>query len=103
MLIDRVGVVASETNGGNPMKALPMVKTASVLAVAALFAACSGMTHREKDTTIGAGGGAVAGAIVGGPVGAVVGAGVGGVAGNQVGKSHEQGKSAVTGEPMPRS
>ena len=84
------------------MKALPFVKTASVLAIAAMFAGCSGMTHKEKDTTIGAGSGAVAGAVVGGPIGAVVGAGVGGVAGHEVGKSHEQGK-AITGEPMPRT
>jgi len=84
------------------MKTTSFVQTASVLAVAALLGACSNMTHKEKDTTIGAGGGAVAGAVVGGPVGAVVGAGVGAFAGNEVGKAHEQGKS-VTGEPMPRT
>ena len=72
-----------------------------VIAVATMFAACSGMTHTEKDTTVGAGGGAVAGAVVGGPVGAVVGAGIGGVAGHEVGKDHTAGRSAVTGEPMP--
>jgi hypothetical protein len=71
-----------------------------VIAVATMFAACSGMTHTEKDTTIGAGSGAVAGAVVGGPVGAVVGAGIGGVAGHEVGKDHTAGRS-VTGEPMP--
>ena len=84
------------------MKALSFVQTATVVSVAAVLAACSNMTHKEKDTTIGAGGGAVAGAVVGGPVGAVVGAGVGAVAGHEVGKQHEQGKS-VTGEPMPRT
>jgi putative peptidoglycan binding protein/YmgG-like glycine-zipper protein len=68
------------------------IGTGSVVAIMALAAGCStwdSMTHREKDTTIGAGGGAVAGAAVGGPVGAVVGAGVGGVAGHEVAKSEE--------------
>ena len=83
------------------MKTLPFVRTAGALAVAVMFTACSSMNHKEKDTTIGAGSGAVAGAVVAGPVGAVVGAGVGGLAGHEVGKQHEQGKS-ITGEPMPR-
>ena len=39
---------------------------------------------------------------MGGPVGRGR-RGRGGIAGNEVGKAHEQGKSAVTGEPMPRS
>jgi osmotically inducible lipoprotein OsmB len=84
------------------MKKLPFVQAATALAVAAVLASCSSMTHKEKDTTIGAGSGAVAGAVVGGPVGAVVGAGVGAFAGHEVGKAHEQGKS-ITGEPMPRT
>lgn len=51
------------------------------------LSACSGMTHREKSTAIGASVGAVAGAVVtGGVVGTGVGAAIGGVIGNQVGK-----------------
>ncbi len=51
------------------------------------LSACSGMSHREKSTAIGAGVGAVAGAVVtGGVVGTGVGAAIGGVIGNQVGK-----------------
>ena len=51
------------------------------------LSACSGMTHREKSTAIGAGVGAAAGAVVtGGVVGTGVGAVIGGVIGNQVGK-----------------
>ena len=74
------------------MKALQWIGTGSVAAIILLAAGCStwdSMTHREKDTTIGAGGGALAGAAVAGPVGAVVGAGVGGVAGHEVAKSEE--------------
>lgn len=51
------------------------------------FAGCSGMTHREQDTLIGAGIGAAAGAAITGDVGgAVIGGAAGGVIGNQVGK-----------------
>ena len=74
------------------MKALQWIGTGSVAAIILLAAGCStwdSMTHREKDTTIGAGGGALAGAAGAGPVGAVVGAGVGGVAGHEVAKSEE--------------
>lgn len=74
------------------MKAQRWIGTSSVAAIVLLAAGCSswdGMTHKERDTTIGAGGGALAGAAVAGPVGAVVGAGVGGVAGHEVAKSEE--------------
>lgn len=52
------------------------------------LSACGGMTHRERDTAIGAGVGAVGGSILtgGSTGGAVGGAVVGGVIGNQVGK-----------------
>jgi phage tail tape-measure protein len=78
-----------------------LYRGAGVIAVASMFVGCSSMNHTEKDTTIGAGSGAIAGAVVGGPVGAVVGAGVGGVAGHEVGESHAAGRSAITGEAMP--
>ena len=59
-------------------------------AAALSIGACSDMTHREKDTAIGAGVGAVAGsALTGGSAaGTVGGAVVGGVAGNQYGRDH---------------
>jgi osmotically inducible lipoprotein OsmB len=52
------------------------------------LSACSGMTHREKSTAVGAGVGAAVGAVVtgGGVLGTVGGAAIGGVIGNQVGK-----------------
>jgi len=51
------------------------------------LAGCSGMTHRERDTVIGAGIGAAAGAAITGDVGgAVIGGAAGGLIGNQVGK-----------------
>lgn len=59
-------------------------------AVAALISlgACSGMTHQQKSTAIGAGVGAVGGAAVtgGGVLGTLGGAAVGGVIGHEVGK-----------------
>lgn len=73
------------------MKSLAFAKTASVAAIAFVFAGCSStttMTHTEKDTVVGAGGGAVAGAVVAGPVGAVVGGGAGGYVGHEVGERH---------------
>ena len=63
--------------------------TATSLACGGLLAltACSGMSHQEKDTAVGAGVGAAAGAVMGGGVvGTGVGAVVGGVIGNEVGK-----------------
>ena len=49
---------------------------------------CSGMSHRDTDTVVGAGVGGVAGAVLtgGSALGTVGGAAVGGVVGNQVGK-----------------
>jgi osmotically inducible lipoprotein OsmB len=48
---------------------------------------CGSMTHRERDTAVGAGLGAAAGAAITGDVGGAVGGGiVGGVIGNQVGR-----------------
>ena len=54
------------------MNSQAIAKTATVAALALMFAGCSGMSHKEKDTAVGATGGAVAGAVVAGPVGAVV-------------------------------
>jgi osmotically inducible lipoprotein OsmB len=51
------------------------------------LAGCGSMTHRERDTVVGAGVGAAAGAAITGDVGGAIGGGiVGGVIGNQVGK-----------------
>ena len=52
------------------------------------FAGCAGgMTHQERDTVIGAGGGAAAGAAITGDVGgALIGGAAGGVIGHEVGK-----------------
>ena len=49
---------------------------------------CSGMSHQQKDTAVGAGVGGVAGAVLSGGsvLGTGVGAVVGGVVGNEVGK-----------------
>jgi len=80
------------------MSAHAIARTATVAAIALVFAGCSGMSHTEKDTTVGATGGAVAGAVVAGPVGAVVGGVGGAVAGHEVGKDHTaQGRPGVTG------
>jgi osmotically inducible lipoprotein OsmB len=67
------------------------IKTLGVLAVVAALvtslAGCEGMDRRQRDTAIGAGGGAAAGALLGGGVlGTVGGAAAGGIIGNQVGK-----------------
>ena len=65
---------------------LPAVTLASALAIT--LAGCSGMSHRDESTAVGAGAGAVAGAILtgGSSVGTVGGAVVGGVIGNSVDK-----------------
>ncbi len=61
-------------------------KAAVALAILAL-AGCGTMSHRERDTVVGAGVGAAAGAAITGDVGGAVGGGiVGGVIGNQVGR-----------------
>ena len=75
------------------MKIRQAMGSVSAMAVIALVAGCStwdGMNHKEKDTTVGAGSGAVAGAVVAGPVGAVVGAVGGGIAGHEVGKTDDK-------------
>ena len=62
---------------------------AAVIAVALLgLGACSVMTIQDKNTAIGAGGGAVGGAVLtgGGALGTVGGAAVGCVIGHEVGK-----------------
>lgn len=84
------------------MNSQAIAKTATVAAIALVFAGCSGMSHTEKDTTVGAATGAVAGAVVAGPVGAVVGGVGGAVVGNEIGKDHTaQGRPGVTGPNPP--
>lgn len=86
------------------MNSQAFAKTATVAAIALVFAGCSGMTHKEKDTTVGAATGAVGGAVVAGPVGAVVGGVGGAVVGNEIGKDHQaQGRPGVTGPNAPMS
>lgn len=61
-------------------------KAAMVLAILTV-AGCGSMSHRDRDTVVGAGLGAAAGAAITGDVGGAVGGGiVGGVIGNQVGR-----------------
>jgi len=84
------------------MNSQAIAKTATVAAIALVFAGCSGMSHTQKDTTVGATSGAVAGAVVAGPVGAVVGGVGGAVVGHEVGKDHTaQGRPGVTGPNPP--
>jgi osmotically inducible lipoprotein OsmB len=88
------------------MKTPQWIQRGTVVAIVLLAAGCSSwdsMTHREKDTTVGAGGGALAGAAVAGPVGAVVGAGVGGVAGHEVAKSEEAPRRQAQATAAPRT
>lgn len=56
------------------------------LALVLGLGACAGMSHRDQNTAVGAGVGAVAGSILtgGSAVGTVGGAAVGGVIGNQI-------------------
>ena len=64
-------------------------KYVALICLVTSLAACSGMTHRERDTVIGAGVGTAAGAAITGDVGgAVVGGVVGGVIGHEVGRNH---------------
>ncbi len=60
----------------------------SVLVIALAVTGCGDMSHRDTDTVVGAGVGAVGGAVLtgGSALGTVGGAAVGGVVGNQVGK-----------------
>ena len=84
------------------MNSQAIAKTATVAGIALVFAGCSGMSHTQKDTTVGATSGAVAGAVVAGPVGAVVGGVGGAVVGHEVGKDHAaQGRPGVTGPNPP--
>ena len=84
------------------MNSQAIAKTALVAAIALVFAGCSGMSHTQKDTTVGAASGAVAGAVVAGPAGAVVGGVGGAVVGHEVGKDHTaQGRPGVTGPNPP--
>jgi osmotically inducible lipoprotein OsmB len=65
-----------------------MKKWVAATCIALSLTACSGMTHREKSTLVGAGVGAAAGAAISGgdALGTIGGAAVGGVIGNQIGK-----------------
>ena len=84
------------------MNSHAIAKTATVAAIALAFAGCSGMSHTQKDTTVGAATGAAAGAVVAGPVGAVVGGVGGAVVGHEIGKDHTaQGRPGVTGPDSP--
>ena len=49
---------------------------------------CAGMSHRDQNTAVGAGAGAIGGAILtgGSPLGTVGGAAVGGIIGHEIGK-----------------
>jgi osmotically inducible lipoprotein OsmB len=71
------------------MKKMIRVLGGSVLALALVsLSACSGMTHQQKSTAVGAGVGAVGGAVLtgGSALGTIGGAAVGGVVGHEVGK-----------------
>jgi osmotically inducible lipoprotein OsmB len=71
------------------MKKMIRVLGGSVLALALVsLSACSGMTHQQKSTAVGAGVGAVGGAVLTGgrALGTIGGAAVGGVVGHEVGK-----------------
>jgi osmotically inducible lipoprotein OsmB len=64
-------------------------KYVALICIVTSLAGCAGMSHRDRDTVIGAGVGTAAGAAITGDVGgAVVGGVVGGVIGNQIGKNH---------------
>ncbi|MBC3863368.1 glycine zipper 2TM domain-containing protein [Undibacterium jejuense] len=71
------------------MKYLPTISTSVLLTITIIsLSACAGMTTQQKNTSIGAGAGAVAGAVLtgGSGVGTVGGAVVGGVIGNEIKK-----------------
>jgi osmotically inducible lipoprotein OsmB len=65
-----------------------IAKTIASIIIVVSLSACGGMSHRDADTAIGAGTGAVVGGVLtgGSAVGVVGGAAVGGVIGNEVGK-----------------
>jgi len=86
------------------MNSQTFAKSATVAAIALVFAGCAGMSHTEKDTTVGATSGAVAGAVVAGPVGAVVGGVGGAVVGHEVGKDQTaQGRAGATDPNSPNA
>ncbi len=60
----------------------------ATFAGALMLAGCSGMSHQDKSTAVGAGVGAVGGAVLtsGSALGTVGGAAVGGVIGNESGR-----------------
>jgi len=62
--------------------------TAALVALSLSVTACSHMSHRDRNTAIGAGVGAVGGAILtgGGTLGTLGGAAIGGIIGHQTGK-----------------
>lgn len=68
---------------------MKMAKTITLIALmAGTLAGCAGMSERQRNTAIGAAGGAVLGSVLtgGDAVGTVGGAAVGGVIGNQIKK-----------------
>jgi osmotically inducible lipoprotein OsmB len=88
------------------MQLLKAIGPFSAVAVMSLAAGCStwdSMSHKEKDTAVGVGGGAIVGAAVAGPVGAVVGAGVGGVVGHETAKPDNDYPRRAEAAPMPRT
>lgn len=65
-----------------------LTSTAILAAMLFAMAGCTGMTHREQNTAIGAGAGAIGGAVLtgGSAAGTLGGAAIGGVIGHEVGK-----------------
>ena len=69
------------------MKSIQKIAISAVVVVMLIsLGGCADMTHRERNTAVGAGAGAIGGAILtnGSPVGVVGGAIVGGVIGHEV-------------------
>lgn len=74
------------------MKTLRQLTLCSAVCVAAVsLTACSDMSRRDRDTALGAGGGAIAGSVLtgGSTAGTLGGAAVGGYIGNQAGKPNK--------------
>lgn len=64
-----------------------MTRNVTMVLTLLALTGCGSMSHRDRDTVVGAGVGAAAGAAITGDVGGAVGGGIiGGVIGNQVGK-----------------
>jgi len=71
------------------MKTIHKITVVSfAVCVLTVLSGCSNMSHRDKNTVVGAGVGAVAGAILtgGSGIGTAGGAAVGGVIGHQIGR-----------------